>query len=257
MILACPNCDVRFRIPDRALQPDGRRVRCSRCRHDWRVDAYGEEIGRPRPDPVAQPDPFSPEPPPMPAYQPEPQSAPVAPPVFVVPEEPPAPVAQPRPRPRRDPAALKRLVRRILAWTAATAVVAAAAAAIYFHEVVVTEFPAIRPVYRLLQLMPELSSEGLALENLRTEPELSKLDPAALPPRIRISGEVRNTSWVPRSIVTLEGRLYDRRRLELNRWYVGPPRRWLWPGETTGFSSDVAIEAVRPAELSIRLGPLE
>ena len=254
MILACPNCAVRFRIPDRALQPDGRRVRCGRCRHDWRVDADGEEVGRPRPAPQPAAEDFFPEP----ARELPPEPEPVPPAVFVVPEEPPpAPTPEPRKRPVRDRAALRRVLRRSLAWAGSVATVGALAAVIYFHEVMVAEFPAIRPVYRLLQLMPEMSTEGLALENLRTEPDLSKLDPAALPPRIRVSGDVRNTSWVPRSILTLEGRLYDRRRLELNRWYVGPERRWLWPGETTSFASDVAIEAVRPAELSIRLGPLE
>ena len=105
--------------------------------------------------------------------------------------------------------------------------------------------------------MPTMTSEGLALENLVTVPELAKLDQAALPPSLRVSGEIRNDSWVPRTIATLEARLYDRRRLELNRWYVGPERGWLWPGQSTRFSSEVALEAVRPVELSIRLGPLE
>jgi hypothetical protein len=152
---------------------------------------------------------------------------------------------------------LRRLARRALGWTAAAAAVGALAAAIYMHEVVAVEFPMTRPVYRLVQLMPEMSSEGLALDNLRTSPELSKLDPAALPRSVTVAGDVRNTSWVPRSIATMEGRLYDRRRLELNRWYFEPKPSWLWPGEMTSFSSVVPIDTVRPAELSIRLSPLD
>jgi len=253
MILSCPNCAARVRVPDRALRPDGRMVRCSRCLETWRVDADGHEHGKPRPRP--QPEPIFDEPP---------RAAPDTSPLFEIADEPPALEPAPEPprpvkpaKPKRDPAAIRRLVLRILAWGGAGAAVTAIAAALYFHEVMVAEVPATRPVYGLLQLTPTMTSEGLALENLVTEPELAKLDQAALPPSIRISGEVRNTSWVPRTIATLEGRFYDRRRLELNRWNLGPERIWLGPGQTTRFRSEVALETVRPVELSIRLGPLE
>lgn len=255
MILSCPNCAARFRVPDRALRPAGRMVRCSRCLETWRVDADGQELGRPRQRP--QPEPLFDEPP---------RAVPDSTPLFEIADEPrpevtPEPVMPAKPvkppKPKRDPAAIRRLVLRWFGWGGAGVAVVATAAALYFHEVMVAEVPASRPVYRLLQLMPTMTSEGLALENLVTEPELAKLDQAALPPSIRISGEVRNASWVPRTIATLEGRLYDRRRLELNRWYLGPERSWLWPGQATRFRSEVTLEAVRPVELSIRLGPLE
>lgn len=241
MILACPSCAARFRVPDQALLPAGRTVRCGRCRHSWPVDADGFEIGRP------------PEPEPEPELEPVYPQDPAPPVVFAIPEE---PLAELRPKPPARKRDFKRM-GRVAAWVAGSAAVAALAAAIYFHEVVATEFPASRPVYRLAMLMPEMSSEGLALDNLRTDPELARIDQAALPPSIRITGDVRNTSWIPRSVATLEGRLFDRRRLELNRWMLMPARRWLWPGETTSFASEVALDAVRPAELSIRLAPLD
>ena len=239
MILTCPSCAQRFRVADEALAPAGRTVRCGLCRHTWPVDADGFEIRRPS----------EPDPEPEPVYPAEP-----APPiVFDVPDE---PLVAPPSRPAKRKRDFTRL-RRIAAWAAGIAAVATVGAAIYFHEVVATEFAASRPVYRLVMLMPEMSSEGLALDNLRTEPELAKLDQAALPPSIRITGDVRNTSWIPRSVATLVGRLFDRRRLELNRWMLAPARRWLWPGETTSFASEVALDVVRPAELSIRLAPLD
>ncbi len=35
MIVTCPSCDIRFKVDSAALEPDGRKVRCSKCAHDW------------------------------------------------------------------------------------------------------------------------------------------------------------------------------------------------------------------------------
>ncbi|MFC3050458.1 zinc-ribbon domain-containing protein [Kordiimonas pumila] len=38
MILACPACDAKFKIPTGALPPGGRKVRCAKCSHSWHAD---------------------------------------------------------------------------------------------------------------------------------------------------------------------------------------------------------------------------
>ncbi|MFC4348882.1 zinc-ribbon domain-containing protein [Kordiimonas lipolytica] len=35
MILVCPACDAKFKIPDGAIPASGRKVRCAKCKHSW------------------------------------------------------------------------------------------------------------------------------------------------------------------------------------------------------------------------------
>lgn len=38
MILVCPSCDAKFKIPDGAIPPGGRKVRCAKCKHSWHAE---------------------------------------------------------------------------------------------------------------------------------------------------------------------------------------------------------------------------
>lgn len=44
MILTCPECTTRFLLPSHALEPDGRRVKCSGCGEVWFQEPESEEV---------------------------------------------------------------------------------------------------------------------------------------------------------------------------------------------------------------------
>ncbi len=56
MILTCPACATSYFVPDEAIGPNGRRVRCKSCGHDWRAMLEDEplELSAATEEPVAE-----------------------------------------------------------------------------------------------------------------------------------------------------------------------------------------------------------
>lgn len=42
-IVTCPQCDTNFSLPVQALQPNGKRVKCTQCSHIWHQDPPAED----------------------------------------------------------------------------------------------------------------------------------------------------------------------------------------------------------------------
>ena len=54
MILVCPSCDSKFKVPDNAIPPAGRKVRCAQCGSAWHA-TKANELTPPKPTRAATP----------------------------------------------------------------------------------------------------------------------------------------------------------------------------------------------------------
>lgn len=242
MILSCPECRTRYVVPDSAVGPNGRQVRCASCKHSWfQEPALLDLVARVEAAPLTP----SPTPAPSPAHSPAPPVA--APPLSPAPppSAPPPPPVEPilppafaaRPddekraidafasappfRPRRNPARL---------WTIA----AIAAALLLVAGVAALQFLGTPTWLARLGLPVGTASVPLELEmprkpNRRTTPSGNEL--------FELSGRVVNPTDAAQRVPDILVELSDPQGRVIYGWTITPSKRTLAPKEALNFDS--------------------
>ena len=261
MIIACPACTTRYVVPDSAIGPEGRTVRCAKCRHSWFQEGSAMAPQGASAAPLAEPPSAPPAPPAGPVRAPVPP--PAEPPNFVTPPPPaaapeyvepaetePPPFAEealppPPPVPQTfvsspeetsqfeaaPPFRRRRNTLKLWTWAAAVFAVLAAATIVAVSYFGLPDWvPVARPTFGLAQ--PELQLEFPPGQQERRQlPNGTEFFGA--------SGTITNVGSHTKSVPTILIVLRDAHDRIVYSWEVKPPKRNLAPGESVSVNEAV------------------
>lgn len=268
MLISCPNCATNFSVPDKALQPSGRTLKCAKCGHKWFQPAAQpqNDFGL---DESSFPPPPRPAPMPEPAPEPRPSFA-AAPPEEELAEapfsarsdadldmdldEPPIPdfgpkakvdtsapsheadidpdsAPQPIPEMFANPSGAKKGTGFLWLLLVLLLLGAGAGTVYTFQDKVVDLWPPANDLLTKAGLRNERPGAGLDLRNAGTPERFVQNDVEVL----IVRGIIANISDRERPVPTLKLVLLDRDKAVVQEKQQVPPVTALDPGGTAGF----------------------
>jgi predicted Zn finger-like uncharacterized protein len=222
MILSCPECRTRYVVPDSAVGPNGRQVRCASCRHSWFQEPPPLDLGaQVETAPAAPPIPEAAVPQTPPVQRTAPMSEPLA--RAADDFEPFAP--EPPFRPRRNPA------RR---WTMA----AIAVAAILLFGIGALQF--FGTPTNVTSALARLGLPGGAVDvplllEVPRKPERRELPSGN--ELFALTGRVVNPTDQAQRVPDILAELRDAQGRVVYGWTITPPKRTIAPRGTIEFDS--------------------
>lgn len=248
MIIACPACGTRYDIPDTAIGPQGRKLKCAACGHGWHADAASAVAAEPVDTPAPPPEPeVAPRtvvapPPPLPV-------APEVPPPF----DPPPPASEaemlaeaPSPFDYHPPLSPRRRGLGWAGWIAAAIVLVALVA----YAVFALNVGGVRT---------RLSAAGGGAASplvVRFTSAPFRRPMESGNELLQVQGQVVNPAGTSQRVPDIRAELRDAQGRTVYDWTIGAPVARLAPGARADFNAAEVDVPAAARTIHLRAGPL-